>query len=205
MPAVGNFLNPSIVKIQMLHDEQVLATATGFFVKDEGQWFLITNWHVLAGCHPQTGLPFDSSSARPNYCRFHSIFLEESGVRLRGFTYRLDMETQGGSAWLQHPQEGQQIDIAALPVAPETVGCAKDIADLTGNDPEMWIDLGEDLFLPGFPLGLSANGMFAIWKRASLASSLEFGEGITRAFLVDTVTRQGMSGAPCLAIVKGPY
>jgi len=77
---------------------------------------------------------------------------------------------------------------------------AKDLFDSNGHDPDMLIDLGDNLFLPGYPLGLSAGGLLPIWKRASLASSLEFGQGINCFFYVDTATREGMSGAPCLAI-----
>jgi hypothetical protein len=68
----------------------------------------------------------------------------------------------------------------------------------------MFVDVGEELFLPGFPLGLSA-GNFPIWKRASLASSTEFGFGIKRYIFVDTATREGMSGSPCLAIRNWRY
>ena len=64
----------------------------------------------------------------------------------------------------------------------------------------MYIDLGTEVFIPGFPLGFSANGVMPVWKRASVASSLEFGHSIDRYFFVDTATREGMSGSPCLAI-----
>jgi hypothetical protein len=64
----------------------------------------------------------------------------------------------------------------------------------------MYIDLGGEVFLPGYPLGLTGGGGLPIWKRASLASSLEMGHGLDRFFYVDTATREGMSGAPCLAI-----
>jgi hypothetical protein len=102
--------------------------------------------------------------------------------------------------WFQHPDEGQAVDIGVLPIEDKHKGKAKDFQDPGGNDPNMFIDLGDVIFLPGYPLGLSANGFMAIWKRASLASSLEFGDGINRYFYVDTATREGMSGAPCLAI-----
>ena len=32
-----------------------LAAATGFTIEHEGQQFLITNWHVVAGYHPRQG------------------------------------------------------------------------------------------------------------------------------------------------------
>ena len=33
-----------------------LGSATGFVVERNGQRLLITNWHVVTGKHPQTGL-----------------------------------------------------------------------------------------------------------------------------------------------------
>jgi hypothetical protein len=70
------------------------------------------------------------------------------------------------------------------------------------HDEDMFLDLGAEVFLPGFPLGMAAdtNGLMPLWKRASLASSLEFGHSMNQFFYVDTATREGMSGAPCLAI-----
>jgi len=44
------------------------------------------------------------------------------------------------------------------------------------HDPDMFIDLGEDLFLPGYPLGFAASGFLQFGRRASLASSLEVGQ-----------------------------
>jgi hypothetical protein len=100
--------------------------------------------------------------------------------------------------WYEHPSKGQDVDVGILPIGAGAVGLAKDI--LGGQDPNMFIDSGQEVFLPGYPLGLSHAGKMPIWKRASVASSLEFGEGIHTKILVDTATREGMSGSPCLAL-----
>jgi hypothetical protein len=71
--------------------------------------------------------------------------------------------------------------------------------DPEGSDPNMHIDTGAEVFLPGFPLGIG-DSYFPMWKRGSVATSLEWGEGEKLRFLVDTASREGMSGAPCLAI-----
>lgn len=107
---------------------------------------------------------------------------------------------EGTATWLQHPDEGQAIDIGVLPLPSDEVGNAKDLLDKDAHDEHMFLDLGGEVFLPGYPRGLVSAGGLPIWKRASLASSLEFGEGINRFFYVDTATREGMSGAPCLAL-----
>ena len=53
--------------------------------------------------------------------------------------------------------EGQEVDVASLPIEVEQVGLAKDLLDQGGHDPDMFIDLGEDLFLPGYPLGFACE------------------------------------------------
>lgn len=78
----------------------------------------------------------------------------------------------------------------------QLVGYAKDLLDEGGHDPRMVVDIGGELLVPGYPLGLPSNGCMAIWKKASLASSLEFGHGIRQFFYVDMATREGMSRAP---------
>lgn len=200
MAATGNFLSTSITKLEMLCRGKLLGSGTGFFYKHDDKWYVITNWHVLSGRNPSTGQPSHFSAAVPDECRFYFASLTDAGVRWEAVTYLLVDQSSGVATWFQHPDEGQSVDIAVLPIKEIHKGKAKDFQDSSGNSPDMFIDLGAEVFLPGYPLGLSANGLMAIWKRASLASSLEFGEGINRYFYVDTATREGMSGAPCLAI-----
>jgi len=200
MAATANFLSTSITKLEILYDGKLLGSGTGFFYKQKSNWFVVTNWHVLSGRDPVSGQPRHDSAAVPNQCRFYFASLAETGIYWNQVTYFLTHPLTDAALWFQHPVEGQDIDIAALPIEEVHKGIAKDFQDPSGNAPDMLIDLGAEVFLPGYPLGLSANGLMAIWKRASLASSLEFGEGINRYFFVDTATREGMSGAPCLAI-----
>jgi len=205
LPTAGHFLSPSITRLDLIRDESVLANATGFFLLYQDRWYLVTNWHVLSGRNPDSGRPLHPGGVVPTGVRFFRCLLTEKGLSWEGIISALGDAATGTATWLQHPTLGPKVDVAVLPLAPEHVGKAKNILDPGGHDPDMWIDLGEDLFLPGYPLGLSANGLFAVWKRASLASSLEYGEGITTRFLVDTATREGMSGSPCFAIPRGPY
>lgn len=200
MAATGNFLTYSITKLELLCGDKQIGVATGFFLKKASEWFLVTNWHVLSGRNPENGQPRHSSGAVPDRCRFYAA--SKVGLQLGwvpSIRFLGDAMNQLAT-WYQHPSQGQDVDVAVLPIEPEQVGIAKDLLDQGGHDPDMFIDLGEDLFLPGYPLGFAASGHMPIWKRASLASSLEVGHGINRFFYVDTATREGMSGSPCLAI-----
>lgn len=200
MAATATFLNPNIVRLELLANNNTIGTATGFFLKWDEVWYLVTNWHVLSGREPTSGQPKHSSFAVPDMCRYTVATLSGEVLVWTTHDLKLGSADDGSAAWYQHPTMAQSCDVAAIAVDASTVGYAKDLLSSDGHDPSMFIDLGCDLFLPGFPLGLSSNGSMSIWKRASLASSLEFGHGIRTYFYVDTATREGMSGAPCLAI-----
>lgn len=202
MAATASLLTHSIVKLELLCNENVLSTATGFYYQRNGEAFMATNWHVLSGRDTKNGQPRHSSAAVPTHCRFHVPYLKKAEKLLHWYamTYPLNAGDDDSPVWFEHPRMGQSIDVAAFQIDPKDRGISKDLLDPTGHDPSMLIDIGGEVFLPGYPLGLSAMGAMPIWKRASVASSLEIGEGIDQFFLVDTASREGMSGAPCIAI-----
>lgn len=200
MATTASFLTTCITKLEMLYDDKVLGSATGFFYKLNDDWFIITNWHVLSGRYPSNGQPRHHSSAVPNKCKFYFNTLTDAGLETSFITYELYSQKDGSPQWIQHPTLGQNVDIAALPIHESHRGITKDLLDPDGHDMDMLVDLGAEVFIPGFPLGLAADGVLPLWKRASIASSLEIGNGAHTFFHVDTATREGMSGAPCLVI-----
>jgi hypothetical protein len=205
MAATATFLTSSITRLDLFCTESRIGIATGFFLRFESRWYLVTNWHVLAGREPDTGQPKLKDGRIPDHCTYYMAGIDNGVLQWFPVATELIDSTTQSARWYQHPTAGQDIDIGVLPINSNRIGLAKDFLALDGNDPNMFVDLGQDLYLPGFPLGLSAGGFLPIWKRASLASSLEFGHGINRFFFVDTATREGMSGAPCLAISNGRH
>lgn len=200
MAATGNLLTYSITKLEMLCGDLQIGVATGFFLKKASDWFLVTNWHVLSGRNPENGQPRHIRGAVPDRCRFYTSVREGLQLGWAPSIRFLGDAMNDSATWYQHPSQGQNADIAVLPIEPEQAGIAKDLLDQSGHDQDMFIDLGENLFIPGYPLGFAASGHMPIWKRASLASSLEVGHGMDRFFYIDTATREGMSGSPCLAL-----
>ena len=69
MPGTANLLNLSITKIELLCNDHPLGNATGFFLKYQSNWFLVTNWHVFSGRDPESGQPKHKSCAVPDACR----------------------------------------------------------------------------------------------------------------------------------------
>lgn len=200
MATTASFLTTCMTKLELFYNDNMLGSATGFFCKRDDDWFIVTNWHVLSGRYPSNGQPRHFSSAVPNKCKFYFNTLTDDGLLSSFVTYELYSPEDGSPLWLQHPTEGQKVDIAAFRIHESHRGMAKDLQAPDGNDVDMLVDLGAEVFIPGFPLGLAADGVLPLWKRASIASSLEVGSGARTFFHVDTATREGMSGAPCLAI-----
>lgn len=65
-----------------------------------------------------------------------------------------------------------------------------------GVHPDKLIDAGDDLFVLGYPRGISDFSAAPIWKRATVASDPHNGWNRQPKFLIDCASREGMSGAP---------
>ena len=61
------------------------------------------------------------------------------------------------------------------------------------------------MFVLGYPKGISGGRGFPIWKRASIATEPDIQHDGLPKLLVDTATREGMSGAPVVAIADGDF
>lgn len=159
----------------------------------------MTNWHVLSGRNPRTGQPIHAQGAIPDRCSLALCALDEDRLVWYGFEVELGDALLGTATWLEHPDGGQEIDVAVLPLPGRSLGLVKDLLDATGHDSNMVVDVAAEVFLPGYPLGLAGGGLQPLWKRATVASSVEL-DPLSPSFYVDTATREGMSGAPCLAM-----
>lgn len=57
--------------IELFFDQQPLGPATGFFIKKDGSYYLISNWHVFSGMNPIKKQPIRSDGGIPKrYVRF---------------------------------------------------------------------------------------------------------------------------------------
>ena len=61
------------------------------------------------------------------------------------------------------------------------------------------------LLVLGFPMNLSHEEILPIWKRASVATEPDIPHDNLPVFLIDTATREGMSGAPVIHRSFGNY
>jgi len=145
--------------------------------------------------------------AVPNHLQFFSSYAidETSGhYDWNSETVPLD-EGAGQAIWFQHPTKGQAIDVAAINLGARADLMALAINRQKDHQPQISSNIGEELYILGYPLGIEPLGHFPIWKRASLATYPTANAFGKPAFLMDTATREGMSGAPVIFPEKQLY
>ena len=176
-----------------------LAIGTVFFWSGNGMTYLVTNWHNVTGRNPQTGIAL-SQAGRPT--RFEVSYLKaDNTANFVLQSYRL-YDKAGLPLWLVHPEHGPLVDVVALPIEVPQGFNPHPINTLSSAP--LKIRVGHDLFVLGFPFAKSVfdGGGLPIWKRGSLASEPDWMIASQMYSLVDTASRQGMSGAP---VVRRAY
>ena len=63
---------------------------------------------------------------------------------------------------------------------------------------EDYLYVSDDIFIIGYPKGITDYTMQPIWKRATIATAPHLGWKQQEQFLVDCASKQGMSGAPAI-------
>jgi hypothetical protein len=192
-----------------------LGTATGFFWDFGKKTFLVTNWHVVAGRKPDTMIPLHKDAAVPDEIVYPRFIKGESYHKVVQSKVSLNY-ADDKPVWLQHPVHGSSVDVAAIDVPTiesiETIkGALESIVFTAGSvsrrlfeASKPWYgprhDMGDDLFILGFPLGLKPTGHLPMRKRASVATEMDVLIEGKPSFLVDSATREGMSGSPVIHI-----
>jgi hypothetical protein len=188
--------------------EIVISKATCFFYRNKKteEIFLITNWHVVTGRNPQTGQMIDSNGAIPSYLKLN--LLQTIGTEhIKQVNYIIDLYNNDIPLWVELEKKNDQvIDVVALPCKLSEdymVNCINDLEELYNEDTK--INIAEDVFVIGFPFGITVGNVFPIWKRASVASEIAIDIDDLPKFYIDTATRAGMSGSPVIKYAKRPF
>src|SRR5258708_4320322 len=168
---------------------------------------MITNWHVVAGRHLDTKKVLHSQGAIPDRLKFRVAVKGNIGEWTQPIEVLLyeDADSTGAPdrpIWLELLAYRDKLDIVAIPVHIPEDGFARTI-DAVDTMPLMHLPVGSEVFVLGYPKGIDGGGEFPIYKRASIATE----PGVMRSgaphILIDTATREGMSGAPVIAIMDG--
>jgi hypothetical protein len=211
----------AVTKLELFFHDIPLGPATGFVYKYGQSLALVSNWHVFSGVHPLTGSLRNIHGLFPDRVRFTlNLFDPKTGTASFRREEALLVENQG-NLWWQHKgyidPNGllKIVDIGVLLLdkrLPDFESVKDKIVSLpaivlvTGGPTEqdMVVESGyprvaAEVFILGYPKGLSMQGVMPVWKRGSIASEPLFDVmDQAPAFLVDAATRDGMSGSPVL-------
>jgi hypothetical protein len=181
--------------LETYRDNLGMGIATGFVVKKNESYFLITNWHVVTGRDPFDNHPLLATGvADPNVLKvwFHGVALGrwvQKEIQL--------IDQTGNKLWLEHPR-GREVDVVAILLdIPQDVRIHE--IDLALADFDLMVYPSEAVSIIGFPKGLSSSGKMPIWKTGHIASDIDIDWSGKPAFLIDATTKSGMSGSPVIA------
>lgn len=110
-----------MIKIDGVENER--ASGTGFYVRYEGKTYLITNWHVVTGVHPDEKY---FRADRPQYINCPTLKHKQPHVQWDRLNTRLYFDDEMiKPRWLVHPNLGKKVDVVAIeiemPLENETV------------------------------------------------------------------------------------
>lgn len=199
--------------------ETRISHATGFYWRQAGLDFVVTNWHVLAGRSPFTGELLDRVNAFiPRRIRVHGwriVAHVPPRIEVQRTAWVVDLQDHGMELFADPPRiDGRVVDVAAVPIPPGfaleragelggAYGTLKVHVNLVDQDRIASL-AGDECVLLGYPLGQYSGLMFPIWKRGSLATETNLGVDGSPAFLIDAATSPAMSGSPIFRRVFGP-
>lgn len=173
-----------------------LSIATGFYWRAKSQVFLITNWHVVTGRHPETGAHLSPQAGEPDELE---VDLLVDGDLNKRFPQHLQLYNGGQPAWLEHRVWRSAVDVVAFPLGAMGAHC-RPMNDIPYFPSARGI--GDDVFVIGYPRGIGPD-RHAIWKRASIASEPDVDVDRLPLRLIDTATTSGMSGSPVIQRCRG--
>jgi hypothetical protein len=178
------------LQIEMYFDQTLASHGTGSIWKLNGKTYLVTNWHNFSGKHRETGEHISKTNCEPNMVR---VFFHKSGAAGQWTSCDVQLLNDGNQVWIDHPRKTAMIDLAAIEIQLPEDAELYFPAELHSTD--LITEVGAELFVVGYPFKIETVGL-PVWKRGSLAGELMVAQlSETGRFLIDTATRQGMSGS----------
>lgn len=176
--------------------------ATGFVVKQNGIFFLVTNYHVLSGRRSTDNDIISKHGGTPTHlkCYFHSSKLgewEEKDFPL--------VDENRKPFWItcnNHQSEHFQFkDVAILQIS-EIENIVYYPIDICKNESLRTSPCSLATVL-GFPAGKKSYRYFPIWVTGFIGSEPELDYNDLPILLINATTTMGMSGSPVFQIAEG--
>lgn len=178
-------------------DDKSLAIGTCFFVQRDNQDYLITNWHNVTGQSPIDKTYLGKYAVSPNNFII-KVFKNQSLIEWTELKIQLQ-NADGDNLWLEHPIHKEKVDVVAIKVnIPEDKLVFWIEKFIEPFNESTTVRIKDDLYIIGFPFGITGGGGLPIWKRASIASEPDIDIQSLPKMFVDTATRSGMSGSPVI-------
>jgi hypothetical protein len=218
---------PLLIRMEFAETKKEMALGTGFIYEYQDFYYLITNGHCVTGINAETrtrisshaGYPtvinagvrirdaayieqtlIDHSQADPSFSTLDNEQLIVDSLRSKQLTIELyEDEQHTKPTWFIHPKHGYLVDVVAIPVCNKNeIPAYVHLFPLNAYPFECEPRVSDDVFVLGYPFGITDPLEYPIWKKGSIATepSISF-KGLPR-MLIDTATRSGMSGSPVI-------
>ncbi|MFB3884103.1 MAG: serine protease [Thermodesulfobacteriota bacterium] len=189
------------LRLELLGRGCSLGFATGFVIKWNDKAYLITNWHVLSGKHPETYAALSSTGDIPDEVR-----INHHSKKIMSWVTHTEplLDSQGHPRWLELFSK-TRLDVVALPLREQDDEIQLYLLDLALANTDIIPMVAMPVSTIGFPMGMVASFSLPIWKTGHIASDFGWYYQDKPAFLIDATTRPGMSGAPVFLRVFGGY
>lgn len=174
---------------------------TGFLWSHGDCLYLITNWHVVTGLNPKTKQALSENAFPPTSLEFYYYHLTKAdgagGHDVQFRPKRLELYQGGNPIWLEHP-DFDDCDVVLIPLDVEDWRKCTQPINFHEQMPQITPRAADHCFAVGYPKGLRGAYDSPIWKGATIATEPDMFYEERPMFLIDTATREGMSGSPVL-------
>jgi len=172
--------------INMFFGETFLTTATGFFFKYKDKPYFITNYHVATGRKPENGKTIDKNCAIPNKM---CIFTPETNNTIFEWIW---VEDKPEEFWVL---PNNKLDIAIKEINNTEILDNIEWVDLFAGK-EWEVSITEKIVVVGYPYGDRVSTRTPCCITGYVATDIDTDFNDLPLFLVDSRTREGMSGSP---------
>lgn len=200
------------LKIYPPDTDNLLSTATGFVYEYDNYFYLITNGHNVTRMNPETNERISTSIAIP--ARFDTVVRRKDPENIKA-VYSEDVKIDLYEdieclkpKWYVHPQFEYNVDVVAISICSKSElpnGVNLYPINKLDFDDNFEIEVGDDLYILGYPYNLNGGKGLPIWKRGTVATEPYFDLDNLPKFMIDSATKSGMSGSPVIMKTIGFY
>ena len=160
-----NHLSFSSIFIEPMFGETRLGIATGFIWEYENVNYLVTNWHVMTGFHPETKQSISENGSTPDILRIWLHTVERLG---KWKTYDVGLfDNQGRPRWKEHNIFREGVDVAIILLDLPDKFKAFPVNSIAFHD-DFKVEISQDVFIVGFPRGITGAGKSQFGKGEAL-------------------------------------